>query len=273
MFDRQAYLLEALRTLSTFTGETKTGSRLKDEPYSVVKNFAHSCSVYKRLFGDHLSQTDSQALEDLFDLVKAIETPVWARKPIKWLRHDCDVKKSRFWKQLRELAGRAVRLVELLPELPQERPIKRLPLAVVHYREGRIDNYPPPEEMEENEKGISANDVNWYGLREDLLNVLEKHGLTGPDDPAEDLHFYLVDDRYNEERYHYLEVYKPSVLTLTWLADTTGVLRSYSGWGVGVKNVRKAYLLVFADRLLVTGPAFRRCKDAPSVLEAAKKLL
>src|SRR4029077_12688174 len=130
----------------------------------------------------------------------------------------------------RELAGRSALLIESLPELPQERPIKRLPLAVVYYGEKRIDNYPPPEETEDNEEGFSANDVNWYGLREDLLNVLEKHGLTGPDDPAEAPHFYLVDDRYNEERYHYIEVYEPPVLTLTWLKDTTGVLRNYSGW-------------------------------------------
>jgi hypothetical protein len=164
-------------------------------------------------------------------------------------------------------------LIESLPALPPERRIKRLPLAVVYYSQERIDNYPPPEEMQENDEGISENDVNWYGLREDLLNVLEKHGLTGPDDPAEDPHFYLVDDQYNEERYHYVEVYKPSVLTLNWLKDTTDVLQSYSGWGVGVKNLRESYLLVFADRLLVTGPPFCRCDDAPSVLEAAKELI
>jgi hypothetical protein len=271
MFDRQTYLLESLRALSTFTGETKTGNRVKDEPYSVVKNFAHSYSVYRRLFANHLGQIDGQPLDELYELVKEIEAPFWDAKPIQWLRQD--VKKNRFWRQLRDLAGRGAVLIESLPEPPRERPIKRLPLAVVYYGEERIDNPPPPEETEVGEEGVSENDINWYGLREDLLTVLEKHGLTGPDDPAEDPHFYLVDDRYNEERYHYMEVYKPSALTLNWLKDTTGALRNHPGWGVGVKNLQEGYLFVFADRLLVTGQAFRHCTDALSVLDAVKMLI
>jgi hypothetical protein len=271
MFDRRAHLLNAVRTLATFTGDQPTGNRLKDEPYSVVKNFAHSYSVYRQLFPEYLSRIDSQPLDELFELVKEIEASVWEAKPIKWLR--LDVKKSRQWKKFRDLASRSVLLVQALPALPTERPIRNLRLSVIYYGDERVDNQPTPEETEENADGISENDVNWYGLREDLLSILEKHGLTGPDDPAENPHFYLVDDRYNEERYHYMEVYEPSVLTMNWLKDTTGVLRSYSGWGVGVKNLRRAYLLIFADKLLVTGPAFRRCKEASSVLEAAKKLV
>lgn len=270
MFDRQTYLLETLHTLSTFTGEAKTGSRSKDHPQSVVRNFAHSYSVYKRLFADDLARIDSQPLDELFDLVKQVEAPVWEIKPIKWLR--LDIKKSKFWKHLRELAGRGALLIESLPEPTKEKPIKRLPLAVVYYNEERIDNFPPPEETEDDEKGISVNDVNRFALREDLLNVLEKHGLTAPDDPADDPHFYLVDDQYNEERYHYMQIYAPVMISLNWLKDITDTLRCYSGWGVGITNFRKGYLLIFADRLLVTGSAFRRCKDAQSVLEAVKKL-
>jgi hypothetical protein len=125
----------------------------------------------------------------------------------------------------------------------------------------------------DNEQGFNTNDFNWYSLREDLLNALEKHGLTGPDDPADPPHCYLVDDQYNQERYHYLEVYQPAMLSLNWLKDVTAALQGFSGWGMGVKNLRQAYLLIFGDRLLVNGSAFRRCKDAAAVLEAVKKLI
>lgn len=101
-------------------------------------------------------------------------------------------------------------------------------------------------------------------------NTLEKHGLTGPDDPADKPQFYLVDDRYNDERYHYVEVCDGSVLTLNWLRDMVKTLKNYSGWGVGV-NLGQGYWLLFADRLLVKGKAFRRCKDAASAVRAGQK--
>lgn len=271
MFDRQAYLLEALRTLATFFGDANTGSQLKDDTYTVVKNFAHSYSVYKRLFGDHLKQVDSEPLDELFELVKEIESPVFIPRPIMWLRED--VKDSAFWKRVRELASLGSILIESLPQLPKEKPVSHLPLRVVYYTEKRIDNYPPPEELVEIQSGICANDVNWHALRKDLLLVLEKHGLTGPDDPTDKCDFYLLDDQRNEERYHYVEVHEPLVLTLNWLNDTTDVLRNYSGWGWGVMNFRESYMLIFTDRLLVTGLPFRHCKNTVSVLEAASKLI
>jgi hypothetical protein len=271
MFDRRTHLQDAVKTLANVSGDQHTGSRLKVEPYDVVKNFAHTYSVYMRLYSEHLSEIDSQPLDELFDLVKGLEAPIWEAKPIKWLGQD--VKKSRQWKKVRALASQGVLAVQSLPKLRKERPIKNLRLSVIYYRVEHVDNYATPEETEENADGISENDLNWYDLREDLLNVLEKHGLTGPDDQTENPHFYLLDDRRNEERYHYVEVYEPSVMTLNWLKDITRVLRSFSGWGVGVKNLRRGYLLIFADRLLVTGPNFRRCKEASSVLEAAKKLV
>jgi len=100
--------------------------------------------------------------------------------------------------------------------------------------------------------------------------VVKAHALRRAKPPRRG---YLVDDQYNAERYHYMGVYKPAVLTPNWLGDTTGVPRNYPGWGAAVKNLLNAYLLIFADRLLVTGSGFRRCKDAASVLEAVKELI
>jgi hypothetical protein len=140
MFSRQAYLLEALRTLATFTGETKMGCRLKDEPYCVIKNLAHSYAVYRRLYPRKLKRAGSQPLEQLFDRIKAIEEPVWGRKPLKWLQHD--PKESRVWKKLRILASEGALFLESLREPKPETPIEHLPPTVVHYRAKRIANPP-----------------------------------------------------------------------------------------------------------------------------------
>src|SRR5262249_61297145 len=103
MFDRQTHLLESLRVLAAFTGDVKTGNRLKDEPYSVVRTFAHSYSIFRSIFPDHLNLIDSRPLEQLFGLVNEIkEKQPWEIKPIKWLR--TDVKTARLWKKLLSFA-------------------------------------------------------------------------------------------------------------------------------------------------------------------------
>jgi hypothetical protein len=271
MFDRRAHLLDAIRTLATFTGEKRTGSRTKDEPLFVVSNFAHSYAVYRRLFPGHLSRIDSRPLEKLFHLVKEVEAQ--EAKPIEWLVLDHDVKENRHWNKFRELATQCIALIQALPRPQALRPITPPRLPVVYYTADHIENPPTKEEAEPNGDGFSENDANWGGLRLLLLDCLEKHGLTAPDDPADDPHFYLVDDRYNEERYHYLEVYRPSVMTLHWLKDLTSVLRLYPGWGVGVKNLRESYLLIFETRLMVSGRALQHCKDVASVLGEARQLV
>jgi hypothetical protein len=271
MFDRQVYLLEALRTLSTFTGGDKTGYRLTADAHYVVRSFAHSYVVFRRLFPDRLNQIDTRPLDELFNLVKDIEPDSWPTwelpKVLEWLQED--VKHSRFWQQVRELACQGACLIGSLPPSGPGRSLMWLPLAVVHRSEVPPNNYPPPSEIQENDEGFSKNDFDWYSLRRDLVNALEKHGLTAPDDPAADPHFFLVDDQYNDERYHYLEICSPAVLSLDWLEDMTNALRCYPGWGV-ITNLREGRLVIFDDRLLVVGPAFRTCRTAASVLKAIK---
>lgn len=271
MFDRRSHLLETIRTLAAFTGGPGPGDDPLDDRHFVVKSFAHSYAVYRRLFGDFMSSDDREFLDSLFDRVKDIEAPVTEMRRFPWL--SLDVRKSKFWKELREMAGQAAARVAEFPDPEPEPLVEFLPLEIVHYRAERFDNPAPPEDLEQDEDGVCPNDLHWHQLRQELLHATEKYGLTGPDDPARESHFYLVDDRYNEERYHYLEVYHPPALTLNWLADVTGVLGEYPGWGVGVKNLRDGYLLIFSDRLLVTGAPFRRCRDAPSVLQVVRTLI
>lgn len=41
-------------------------------------------------------------------------------------------------------------------------------------------------------------------------------------------------------------------------------------WGVSISNIDQGQLLVFADRVMVTGPTFARCHDLASVVSAAR---
>jgi hypothetical protein len=182
MFDRESHLIEALQTLAGFTVESKAGNRLKDSPGAAIRSFAHSWTVYKRLFPEQLERIDCQPLDELFELVKEIEAPVWEKRTLQdrlpWLF--ADAKTNLEWGKVRALASRGVLLLDSLPPAIPEPPIKRLALPVVYYSEERIDNRPSAEETKEDADGVSENDVNWYGLREELQQTLEKYGLSAP---------------------------------------------------------------------------------------------
>jgi len=49
-----------------------------------------------------------------------------------------------------------------------------------------------------------------------------------------------------------------------------GVLRKHDGWAISIGNIDQGHLLVFADRVMVTGPTFESCHDLESVVAAAK---
>jgi hypothetical protein len=83
------------------------------------------------------------------------------------------------------------------------------------------------------------------------------------------LKYWVIDDQYNDEIYQYIEVYASEALSAKWLDAVVHVLRRYPGWGVGVRNLDRAYLLIFANRLMVTGRTFEDCHDTASVLRAA----
>jgi hypothetical protein len=82
--------------------------------------------------------------------------------------------------------------------------------------------------------------------------------------------FYVVDDQLNHDWYIYVEIETPSVFTEAWLRDLVGTLSDYPGWGVGLIAFRFAYILVFADKLMVTGKIFENCHDIACVVSQAQ---
>ena len=97
------------------------------------------------------------------------------------------------------------------------------------------------------------------------LNVIEdwQHGDENPI-------FWIVEDQYNDEQYLYMEFNDGMAFSSRWLEDITSTLRQFPGWGIGL-GLAKGYVLIFADRLMVTGQPFKRCKTATDVVEAVRK--
>lgn len=106
---------------------------------------------------------------------------------------------------------------------------------------------------------------------EDVMTLLARDfSVWKPGDP--DPMYFILDDQFNHERYCYAELYGDDPLTENWLAAMTETLRQFEGWGLGVKNIPDSYLLIFSDRLLVTGQ-LAKCKTATDVVEEASRLL
>lgn len=144
------------------------------------------------------------------------------------------------------------------------------PLRVEYYTSDHVDNPGPGDE--------SSGDV-FDAVGEQLVEVLQKHGsmwsgLIGPiqeEEPSE-IHYGLEDTHWNDELYHYLWV-DPRHFTGEWLTDVVEVLRRNKGWGVCVKNVACGYIIIFADRLMVTGKMFEGCTTVEAVIAQAHRHL
>jgi hypothetical protein len=112
-------------------------------------------------------------------------------------------------------------------------------------------------------------------MRDDFVAVCREHGPTGPEDRSagigsDDLVYFVIEDQRNDERYQYVEVNRPQGMTEDWLLDVAAFLREWRHWGVGVCNIPEGYFLIFADRLLVTGKPFKRCRTVAQAVAQAR---
>ena len=133
-------------------------------------------------------------------------------------------------------------------------------VAVLHYDADRVPNPNP--------NGDTPFEDFWE-VRGSLLAASQRFGATGPES-KDSPRYWIVEDQYNDELYQYMEVYEPNAWRADWLLALIAVLGNHSGWGIGI-SVYEGYVVVFADRLMVTGPTFAGCKDLESVVIAARE--
>ncbi len=88
----------------------------------------------------------------------------------------------------------------------------------------------------------------------------------GPEHPD----FLIEDTIWNSELYHYMWV-NPDCFTDAWLTDIVRFLRRNQRWGIGIKNIARGYMLIFADTLMVTGPTFARLRSVDAVLVSLER--
>lgn len=132
-----------------------------------------------------------------------------------------------------------------------------------------------------------------YTVWNAVVGVCRRHGKVGPflerpitDNPdvnsfddwptgfgPEESDYWVIDDWWDSDRYVYLELPNPRAFTAAWLHDLMDALRPYPGLGVGIGAFEKAYILAFADTLMVTGRIFEACRDVDCVLRKSQAAL
>lgn len=270
MDDCRKSLVHALRVLSTF----EDADDFERSPYVVVSSFHHQYAVWRFNFDDILNSIDRNPLDELYRMTDEMLSARRSWKP-GWQRtwDPKSVKSGRRWKKLRSLASASLPAAKALQLPASDYPVSNSGLRIMTYNQDHVPNPPEAREMEQGEDGLTLNDASWRSLRQELELACGKHGHVGPDDPVEPAQFWVVDDRYNEERYQYMELHDPECVTGRWLADVVSLLEAYPGWGIAVSNLRGAYVLIFVDRLMVTGKRLRNCSTADDVLTAMKALI
>ncbi|MEQ8786112.1 MAG: hypothetical protein RIC55_07425 [Pirellulaceae bacterium] len=270
MYDCREPLIRAVRVLSTLETSdfrAKSEDRLDRCASTAIKNFYHHYSVWRFNFDELLDAIDRRQLDKLADIAFSMTIE---HSPNNWKSET--VKSSLKWRRIRSAATQILEDVkdlaspEIEPSFPGE-------VAVATFDSDYIKNPPSPDELAETEYGATKHDCSWAGLREDLVFICAKHGHVGPDDPIPSPQFYVPDDQYNNERYHYLQVFDPDCVTLAWLADLMNAVQEYDGWGICIPSLTQGMMVVFDDRIMLRGERLRRCRTPADVVAAVKELI
>ena len=51
------------------------------------------------------------------------------------------------------------------------------------------------------------------------------------------------------------------------------MLRRNEGWGIGIMSIPGAYILLFADKIMVNGPAVESCKNVDDLVRTVQLIL
>lgn len=152
-------------------------------------------------------------------------------------------------------------------------------IRVEHYAVEHVDN-PNPD-------GDVSSKL-YHSVRNAVLRCCRRFGHSGPPEvpgfdgdtpPGDDsidlnlLDYFVVDDQYNHERYVYVEVERAEAFTGEWLCELVRTMRQFPGWGVGIMAFEQAYVLAFADRLMVTGRIFATCSTVDCVVQRGRAAL
>ncbi|HWL92598.1 MAG TPA: hypothetical protein VNT79_03615 [Phycisphaerae bacterium] len=160
------------------------------------------------------------------------------------------------------------------------------PIPIVHYTVNRVAN--PGDEP------LTWSD--FHIVRNGLVHLCRRHGKTGPrgilrftaeetrhrktladlgDDhfePGDAKPLYLVaTEQDGDNRYLSMSLTDRCGLTEDWLLEIMALLEEYPGWGVCVEGFRRGSLIIFADKIMVTGPRFKPCRTLAEVVKEGRQ--
>jgi hypothetical protein len=151
---------------------------------------------------------------------------------------------------------------------------------IEHYTADRVPNPSP------------TGDLTWqayHTVRSAVLRCCRTFGPSGPmgECPISDaqsipdswpigdpdpLDYFVVDDQFNHDRYIYVEIVRQSAFNGQWMHDLMRTLADHDGWGVGIA-FPKGYVIVFKDKLMVTGEIFETCTNVECVIRQGEATL
>lgn len=153
-------------------------------------------------------------------------------------------------------------------------------LAIKYYTENHVPNPSP------------GNDLSWPAYQRMRNHVIRACRQCGPVkgvgewiipprgeeewpwSPGDSEGPYSVEvDQYDSDLYIYVDIDSPAAFNWLWIEAIVKVLKDHAGWGVGVRCLSNGYVLIFADRLLVTGQALRTCKNVADVICAVQEAM
>jgi hypothetical protein len=132
----------------------------------------------------------------------------------------------------------------------------------------------------------------FHCVRNAVVRVCQTFGPTGPmgerplgndDDLASqgkwplgdrDPVYWVRDDQYNAmDGYVYVDVNRKDGMSEEWLSAIAQCVATHKPWAVCISNLSTGYIIVFCDRILVTGEVFVDCRSVEDVVLCARDLL
>jgi hypothetical protein len=143
---------------------------------------------------------------------------------------------------------------------------KTIEVPVIHYTGDHIPDHRP---------GKLATAKQFDRVREMICETCSRFGYVGPYDRVkhEEFVYWVIDDQYSDERYQYVEIIKPKGMSGEWLHELMATLKRCPQWGVGIANIGGGYLMVLADRLMVTGPCYEEARTFDDVVQCSRRSL
>ena len=242
-----------------------------DSRYDVVKRFTHSYAILNRQLERKVSFWNRLSIDRLFKKLSQMEQV--RAKPIPWL--NVKTFKNTFWTNVKAIARESLLDIDdfeapinpwfeeiefHLEWFGNERPVRDF------YTDGVIERFESPDD--DVDYTPTGHFSHWWDLRLDLLKVLEWYGLVLPEDVDLDdqWDFYLTEDQLDDQKFVYVTVNKPLLLTDGLMSHTRPLLKGkWNDWAIQFHLGERESVCLFRDHCYTVGDRIHHCRSLSDV--------